>query len=120
MAIQLNLRVSEREKVEWLAAAGGVPLSKWMRRVLNEAAEGRSFPSGTDRLTVTHLVSDEVHVLDPPVTVRAPVSAVNRPFRADPKDKAAMERGPKVGKAGGELCVHRVPVTAYCARCLTF
>jgi hypothetical protein len=37
--------------------------------------------------------------------------------RADPRDRASMEHGPREPAAAKGMCEHRVPLGSYCKRC---
>jgi hypothetical protein len=45
--VLLSLRSSQAERDAWEAAAGREPLSRWARRMLNEAAERTARTDGT-------------------------------------------------------------------------
>jgi hypothetical protein len=99
----VNLRVSTYEREAWVRAAGGESLSRWIRRVCNEAAGGSPGRStkvpdpDPPRRSVPEYRSDRVRVAD------EQVRALQREDRApvvEPVSPAAAEGDPlyRVGR----------------------
>ena len=81
---RVEVRCSSEQLASWKAAAGAVPLGRWMRRVLDNEVAGRPVPSEYERRSLREAAARAAKaVVDEPVVVTTPRASAARPFRPD-------------------------------------
>lgn len=93
--MRIEIRCSEEQRERWEAAAGMVPLSRWVRTVLDRqvALEGKVF--------VTTTAEEGLGGTKTVVTDREPV----------------VTTGPAAKRPKDGMCEHRVPAGTFCKKC---
>lgn len=118
------LNCTDEQKAAWLAAAkdAGDSLAEWLRAAADHQVENALTGPGSGAADVDG-AGRTAAGLHESVGERqggqpGPVSASSlRPFRGDPKGKAALEHGSREKAKPTGLCDHRVPRGQFCKRC---